>query len=70
MLRRTQNTLRKLGAVLLGIGAVLVSTLINAAVNAVGVWIILEQFNYALPGFWSYIFVGLGLAIVLTPLTN
>lgn len=70
MLRRTKNTLRKLGTILLGIVGVLVSTLINAAINAVGAWIVLEQFNYSLPGFWSYIFVGCGLAIIMTPLTD
>jgi hypothetical protein len=65
-----KNTLKKLGVVLLGIGATVVSIFINAAVNAVGVWIVLEQFNYSLSGFWAYILVGLGLAIVLTPLAD
>lgn len=63
---RTRNTLAKFGLVLLGIGATLVATAIHAAINAIGVWIVLEQFDYSLSGgFWSYIIVGIGLAIIL-----
>lgn len=62
---RTRRTLEKLGALLLFIGATLVGTAIHALVNALGVWIILEQFDYSLPGFWQYIIVGIGLAVIL-----
>lgn len=47
------------------IGAMLLAVSIHAGVNALGVWIVLEQFNYSLPGFWSYIFAGYGLSIIL-----
>jgi hypothetical protein len=51
-------------------GAVLVATLINAVINAFGVWIILEQFDYSLSGFWAYVIVGFGLAIIMTPMSD
>lgn len=62
---RTKRTLQEFGAVLLGIGALVLGTAIHALVNALGVWIVLEQFHYSLPGFWSYIIVGWGLALIL-----
>lgn len=54
------------GLVLLGIGGMVVASFWNALINALGVWIVLEQFDYSLPGgFWSYIFAGFGLAIIV-----
>lgn len=52
------------GAMVLYIGSNIVAVAIHAVFNALGAWIILEQFDYSL-SFWQYILVGAGLAIIL-----
>lgn len=51
-------------AMLLFIGSNIVALAIHAAFNAIGTWIVLEQFDYSL-AFWEYVLVGAGLSIIL-----
>ncbi len=53
-----------IGAMILFIGGNIVAVAIHAVFNALGTWIVLEQFDYSLK-FWQYILVGAGLAIIL-----
>lgn len=46
------------------IGGNIVALAFHAAVNALGTWIILEQFDKSL-SFWQYILIGAGLTVIL-----